>query len=529
MDNKKKEKQEIKSYPIEVQENYLNFLMSDPVAFTRCQNILDVSHWSDRLKPAVRYIMKFADEYRALPTPEQVKAETSIGISKVDGIQVQHTEWFLKEIEGFCRHRAIENVVFDGADLITTGQYSELEKRIKEAIVISLQRDLGTDYFADPKARIQAVLDRSDMMSTGWRDFDQKLYGGFTKGALNIFAGGSGSGKSLFLQNLALNWVFMGLDVIYITLELSENLVSARLDAMVANVSTKDVFRKIDDVDLKVRMRGKQSGGSLTVKKMPEAGTSANVIRAYLKEYEIQTGKKPGALVIDYLDLMYPNNSKINPSDMFVKDKYVAEEMRALFSEYHVLGCTASQLNRASVEAHEFDHSHIAGGISKINTADNVFGIFTSAAMRERGEYQIQFLKTRSSSAVGQRIELKFDVASLRITDVEEGEQMMQTRDLQSIGKDIKGQIKNLGVKIDTKSNVSADTDKDGESNSAPKFAIPKPKVGQEIDNPNRVVHDPRKAAGAASHTPSASQEPPKASAVRANMMDILKRVQRDS
>jgi hypothetical protein len=334
------------------------------------------------------------------------------------------------------------------------------------------------------------------------------------------------SGKSLFLQNLALNWVFMGLDVIYISLELSENLVAARLDAMVANVSTKDVFRKIDDVDLKVRMRGKQSGGSLTVKKMPEAGTSANVIRAYLKEYEIQTGKKPGALVIDYLDLMYPNNNKINPSDMFVKDKYVAEEMRALFSEYHVLGCTASQLNRASVEAHEFDHSHIAGGISKINTADNVFGIFTSAAMRERGEYQIQFLKTRSSSAVGQRIELKFDVASLRITDVEEGEQMMQTRDLQSIGKDIKNQIKSSNV--NSKGEVKQDNDGGGETTQQ-KFAIPKPKVGQEIDNPNRVVHDPRKSAGAAANTPSVTQNPPKASAVRANMMDILKRVQRDN
>jgi KaiC/GvpD/RAD55 family RecA-like ATPase len=522
--DKKKEKQEIKNYPLEIQENYLNFLMSDPVAFTRCQNILDVNHWSDRLKPAVRYVVKFADEYRALPTPEQVKAETGIAVTKVDGIQEQHTEWFLKEIEGFCRHRAIENVVFDGADLITTGQYSELEARIKEAMIISLQRDLGTDYFADPKARIQAVLDRSDVMSTGWRDLDQKLYGGFTKGALNIFAGGSGSGKSLFLQNLALNWVFMGLDVIYITLELSENLVSTRLDAMVANVSTKDVFKKIDDVDLKVRMRGKQSGGSLTVKKMPEAGTSANVIRAYLKEYEIQTGKKPGALVIDYLDLMYPNNSKINPSDMFVKDKYVAEEMRALYSEYHALGATASQLNRASVEAHEFDHSHIAGGISKINTADNVFGIFTSAAMRERGEYQIQFLKTRSSSAVGQRISLQFDNSTLRITDVDEGEQMMQTRDLQSIGKDIKNQIKNANIK------PAAKQESDEDEGAAPqqRFAIPKPKPGQEIDNPNRINHDPRKSAGAAAATPAATPEPPKASAVRANMMDILKRVQRD-
>lgn len=78
---------------------------------------------------------------------------------------------------------------------------------------------------------------------------------------------------------------------------------------------------------------------------------------------------------------------------------------------------TASQLNRSSVEEIEFDHSHIAGGISKIQTADNVIGIFTSQAMRERGQYQLQLLKTRSSSGVGSKINLLFDRDSLKITD----------------------------------------------------------------------------------------------------------------
>ena len=83
---------------------------------------------------------------------------------------------------------------------------------------------------------------------------------------------------------------------------------------------------------------------------------------------------------------------------------------------------TASQLNRGAVEEIEFDHSHIAGGLSKINTADNVFGIFTSRAMRERGRYQLQLMKTRSSSGVGQKVDLEFDVNSLRIRDLDEEE-----------------------------------------------------------------------------------------------------------
>ena len=88
--------------------------------------------------------------------------------------------------------------------------------------------------------------------------------------------------------------------------------------------------------------------------------------------------------------------------------------------ELGIIFVTASQLNRQSVEEIEFDHSHIAGGLSKIQTADNVIGIFTSRAMRERGRYQIQLMKTRSSAGIGSKIDLMFDVDSLRITDLDD-------------------------------------------------------------------------------------------------------------
>jgi hypothetical protein len=90
--------------------------------------------------------------------------------------------------------------------------------------------------------------------------------------------------------------------------------------------------------------------------------------------------------------------------------------------ELNTVFVTAAQLNRGAVEEIEFDHSHISGGLSKIQTADNVFGIFTSRAMRERGRYQIQLMKTRSSSGVGAKIDLGFNVDSLRIVDIDEDE-----------------------------------------------------------------------------------------------------------
>jgi replicative DNA helicase len=206
---------------------------------------------------------------------------------------------------------------------------------------------------------------------------------------------------------------------------------------MMTNTAAKDIFRDLDTVEMKVRMMAKKAG-QMRIKYMP-AQSTVNDIRAYMKELQIQTGLKADFLCVDYLDLLMPVSAKVSPNDLFVKDKYVSEELRNLAKELNILFVTASQLNRAAVEEIEFDHSHISGGISKINTADNVFGIFTSRAMRERGRYQLQLMKTRSSAGVGQKVELEFDIESLRIRDLatDENHQGFQKR-IPSIYESIK-------------------------------------------------------------------------------------------
>ena len=217
------------------------------------------------------------------------------------------------------------------------------------------------------------------------------------------------------MMNMALNWLQAGMSGVYISLELSEELTSLRTDAMLTMMSTKDIRKDIDTTALKVRMVSKKAG-EYRVKGMP-AQSNVNDIRSYLKEVQIQTGIKVDFVMVDYLDLVMPVSVKVSPNDQFIKDKYVAEELRNLAKELGILLVTASQLNRTAVDEIEFDHSHIAGGISKINTADNVFGIFTSRSMRERGKYQIQCMKSRSSTGVGQKIDLDYNIETMRISD----------------------------------------------------------------------------------------------------------------
>jgi archaellum biogenesis ATPase FlaH len=390
-------------------------MVTNAELYTRVMNIMNPEHFDRRLRPIAEFIMDHTKKYNVMPDPIQIKATTDVSIDRIDELDNGHYDWFLEEFESFTKRQALEKAILKSADLLEKGEFAPVEKLIKDAVQISLQKDMGTDYFADPRARLMALKSNNGQNSTGWPTLDSKLYGGFNRGELQIFAGGSGSGKSLIMQNLAVNWAQNGLSGVYITLELSEGLCSMRIDSMMTDTSSREIFKDIDNVEMKVKMVAKKAG-HLRIKYMP-AQSNVNDIRAYVKELQIQTGMKVDFLCIDYLDLIMPVSAKVSPSDLFVKDKYVSEELRNLAKELNVLFVTASQLNRSAVEEIEFDHSHISGGISKINTADNVFGIFTSRSMRERGLYQIQLMKTRSSSGVGQKIELKFDVETLRITD----------------------------------------------------------------------------------------------------------------
>ena len=407
-------------YGYDIQKVYLEMFMTDAESFVRCQGVFDPNTFDRKLQSSAKFLKDYVEEHNAIPTFDMINAATDANLKDPGQLQENHYDWLLQEFETFSRHKALEKAILDSADLLEKGEYGPVEDLVKKAVQIGLQKDLGTDYFADPRARLEAIKDKNGQVSTGWPSLDKKLFGGFNRGELNIFAGGSGSGKSLFMANMGVNWCLAGMNVMYFTFELSENLVSMRLDAMTSEIPSREIFKSIDDVEMKVRMIGKKSG-AFQVKYMP-TGKNANDVRAYLKEYEIKTGRKVDVLLIDYLDLMHPIGQKISAENLFVKDKYVSEELRNLAMELNCIFVTASQLNRSSVEEIEFDHSHISGGISKINTADNLIGIFTSRAMRERGRYQIQLMKTRSSSGVGQKIDLGFDVDTLRIFDIGEDE-----------------------------------------------------------------------------------------------------------
>jgi archaellum biogenesis ATPase FlaH len=353
-------------YNADVQKIFLSILIADTDLFAKCRTIIQDVYFDDQFRPLVRYLVSHSDTYRAVPTLEMITAKTGITLTAFTSEQIKlQKQWFCDDFEGFCRYRAMENIILEGVDLLRAGKAEEVSARVKDALTIRLMSDLGTDYFEDPETRLRRLLDKSATISTGWKTVDDKLFGGFTRGGLNLLLANSGVGKSLALQNLALNWVLAGFNGIYFSLELGEDHIALKMDAMLTGRGTRDIIRQLSDSALLVKMQGKKAG-RLHIKRFPEGGTTVNDLRAYLKEYEIINGSKPDFLLIDYLDLVHPNDKRVDLSNLHIKDKFVSEEIRGLMHETDTWGCSASQLTRC-LSPETIVYEKLKGEIQLIN------------------------------------------------------------------------------------------------------------------------------------------------------------------
>ena len=246
-------------YKFETQQLYLEMFLNDAETFSRCQNIFDPENFDQRLQETAKFIKEYVDQRQGVPAIEVVNSTCATNFQKLD-LQTSDFEWLMDEFERFSRNKAILRAFIKGSDLIESEDYGQMEKLIKDANQVSLNKDMGTDYFADPRSRLEKLKNNNGQISTGWPSIDKKLYGGFNRGELNIFCAASGGGKSLFLANMGVNWTKMGLHVLYLTFELSEGLVGLRLDSMMTGISTREVFKQLDEVELKVKMLEKKSG-----------------------------------------------------------------------------------------------------------------------------------------------------------------------------------------------------------------------------------------------------------------------------
>ena len=393
------------------QQLLIEYLVSSPDTFALCKNIVKSDYFNPEFRKTVEFMHEYYDKYSSTPDAVQIEAETGVEIVErtVTRDQIKYCS---SEIEQFCRKKAIEKAIIASAALLDKGDEGKIEQLVRDAISVSLNADLGVDYFADPQARLEKLSLEPPRTTTKWPLFDEMIGGGLARTEMLLFSANSGGGKSVALANLGLNFAAQGLNVLYISLELSETMIAQRFDMMLTGIPTmvwRDNMKEISSALNQVAPHM----GKIIIKRM-ESGTNCNQIRGFLKEYELKTGLIPDLLIVDYLDIMGPNE-QVSADNVFEKDKRSAEQLRDVLFDYNMFGATASQQNRSAIEAAELNQSHIAGGLSKVNTVDIYCSLILTPSMKASGEIGMQFLKTRSSDGVGKTIYLTWDNNSLRI------------------------------------------------------------------------------------------------------------------
>src|ERR1044072_1187236 len=133
--NRKQRDQFKHQFNHETQLLLLGYMMSDPDIFTRARTIVKDEYFDDTLALTARFILQYVDEYRVLPELDLVRAKTGTQLTLLSPEAIEkHKEWLLKEIESFCRYRAIENTIIDGYEHLRNGESGRIWTQMQEAM-----------------------------------------------------------------------------------------------------------------------------------------------------------------------------------------------------------------------------------------------------------------------------------------------------------------------------------------------------------------------------------------------------------
>ena len=427
------------------QQLLIEYLLSSPDVFAICDSVLEPKHFDPDLRGAVTFMKAYHREFSAVPDFDVVNVETGVNF-KQQVVTRDKVEYCVREIEDFAKKKAILHAVGESADLIKEGNYGLIELKLKEALGVSVMKDIGISLFEDARTVLQRIAESERPISSGYDSVDKKLFGGLVRKQLVVLSGPAGGGKSLMMNNLSLNFVESGHLVLFITLEMSQDMTYLRYAAMMSGAGLNGWHGNIDAIASCVdRYQGLYGGGSkgnLFIKRLP-TGAKPSQVRAVLKEFELVHGRLPDVLFVDYLDIM-GSDVKVQADNISLKDKYAAEGLREIANDCNLICVTGSQIQKSAQDQVDIDASQTAGGQTKLNTADVWGNVMLSEEMKAARIFGIKWLKTRTSDGKGKVSLMEYNPMSLRISNFSTEPSEAQLKQYMSLTKKVTGK-KNEG------------------------------------------------------------------------------------
>jgi len=385
------------------QENLCQLMLEDRPFFDQITEVLDVQFFEKKyLQIFAQTLINYRNKYNTHPNAEVMMTllRTELNhhdkatatavrqfyarIHKSEG--VEEAEFIKDKAIDFCRKQVLKGAMIKSASLLKSSSFEEIEKVIKEALVLGTDNNFGHDFRKDLLKRFELVS--RDPMSTGWSRMDEICKGGLGKSELGVVIAPTGAGKSMVLVHLAAQAILQGKTVVYYTLELKDTVVGQRFDCCITDVPLQEHRERQKDIVSRV----KDLDGTLIIKEYPTKSASVQTIKNHIEKLR-KRGIEPDMILVDYADLLRPVRSS-NEKRHELEETY--EGLRGLAQTYQIPCWTASQTNRGGLNAEVITMEAISEAFNKCFVADFIFSLSRTVQDKQSNKGRLFIAKNRN-------------------------------------------------------------------------------------------------------------------------------------
>lgn len=337
--------------------------------------------------------------------------------------------WLIEQTEKHCQEKAVHNALLESI-IISQGKDPKKSKGaipqiLSEALAVSFDTNIGHDYFEDAEDRFDYYHKIVDRIKFDIHYLNVITNGGLPKKTLSVFVAGINVGKTQLMCHMAGNNLRDGKNVLYITLEMSQEEISKRIDANLLDIAMDDLL-VVPKVDFLKKMEKVKKGnvGKLIVKEYPTSQAGAANFRYLLNELRLKKKFVPDIVYVDYINICASSRIKRGQSNSYEYIKAIAEEFRGLAVEMNLPIVTATQLTRGAYKSSSIDLDDIAESFGLPATADFVAGLVTSEEFEEMNQIMVEQMKNRlGNKSTNKRFIIGVDRDKMRFYDVEQSAQ----------------------------------------------------------------------------------------------------------
>lgn len=350
-------------------------------------------------------------------------------LNKIDDSPVDN-QWILDTTEKWCRDRAIYLALIESIHIADGSEDKKgrdsIPNILSDALAVSFDNNIGHDYLNNYVERYDFYHRKENKIPFDIEYFNKITKGGLSNKTLNIILAGTGVGKSLALCHFASSVLVQGKNVLYITLEMSEERIAERIDANLLNVPIQQlVDLPLTMFETKISNIAKKTQGTLIIKEYPTASAHSGHFKALLNELELKKSFKPDIIYIDYLNICASSRHKANSSvNSYSYIKSIAEELRGLAVEFNVPIFSATQTTRSGFGSSDPELTDTSESFGLPATADLMFALISTEELEQLGQIMVKQLKNRYSDPTSyKRFIVGVDRSKMRLYDVEQNAQ----------------------------------------------------------------------------------------------------------